>query len=184
MRFVQINFYHCKRVYDILEVFTREKEIAVALVNDPYAAVRNGWRYDSSGEGTIAILRVGVSISDVEVGNGYVLATLGGVLGLYSCYAPPSLSSVGFKKLLGNIEVSAAGHRATGVDIVAGDFNAQSVVWGDIRTELKGESLCELIASLELTVANTGRETTFFKGNGSVVDVTFMVEAASERIRD
>lgn len=68
-------------------------------------------------------------ISDVEIGNGYESTTMGGVLHFYSCYASSSLFSVGFKRLLGNIEASAPRHRRTGVDvIVASNFNAHSAV--------------------------------------------------------
>lgn len=94
------------------------KFISVTLVNDPYAVSRNGWRYDSSGEAAIAILQNGVSIADVKFGDGYVLATVVSGLRLYSCYTPSSLTSVGFERLLGNIEASVAGHCATSIDII------------------------------------------------------------------
>lgn len=115
-----------------------------------------------------------------------MLATVGDVLRLYSCYVSPSLSSVGFYRLLRNIEASAAEHRETGINIiVAGDFNAHSTVWGDVRTDLRRESQCALTAFLELAFVNTGREPTFFlRGKGSVVELTLMSETSSGRFQD
>lgn len=88
LRLVQINLNHYKRALDMLEVFTREEGISVAFVSDPYSTCHNAWCYDSSGVAAIAILRNGVSIADIEVEDGYVLATVGATLHLYSCSCP------------------------------------------------------------------------------------------------
>lgn len=96
------------------------------LVSDPYAASRGGWSYDSSDGAAIAILQNGLLITVVEVGDGYVLATVGGGdLRLNSCYGPPSISTVRFERLLRHTEANAAWNCGTGVDIiVTGDFSA------------------------------------------------------------
>lgn len=79
---MQANLNRCKRTHDMLEVFTRQEEISVALVNDPYVTSHNRWLYDSSSGTAIVINRIGVSISGVEVGGGYVSANVEGDLGL------------------------------------------------------------------------------------------------------
>jgi len=54
---------------------------------------------------------------------------------------------------------------------------------GIVQTTLE-EGLCALVDSFGLTVANVGQESTFFKGRGSIVDVTLVFEATSERLRE
>jgi len=186
LKFVQTNLKHHRNAQVVLQEFIRAKMITVALVSDPYNVGLNGWRYDSSGGAAIGILRPGLSIADVEIGNGYVCATVGGVLYLYSCYAPPSPSAPGSEKLLDNIVVSTAGYRGTGLDVVvAGDFNAHSTTWGDRRNDHGGEALCAFADSLGLAIANVGQEPTFFmRGGGSIVDVILVSEAASGRLRE
>lgn len=84
LKVVQTNFNHCRNAQDILQKFTRAEGISVALVTDPYDVSLRGWRYDTSGGAAIGILHPGLSIVDLEVGDGYVCATVGGVLCIYS----------------------------------------------------------------------------------------------------
>ena len=186
LRVVQTNLNHHAHSHDMLEEFIRAEGISVALVSDPYHGSLNGWLCDSSGGAVMGVFRPGLSINDVEVGDGYVCATVGGSLRVYSCYARPPLSAAEFERFLFNIMVSVAACRGRGLDvIVAGDFNAHSAAWGDRTNDVRGESLCALAASLGLAIANVGREPTFFlRGRGSIVDVTLVSESASGRLRE
>lgn len=110
----------------------------MVLISDLYGHDLYGW-YDSSGGQANGVVFLGLSIADVEVGDGKMCVTAGGrFFYVCSCYALPSHSSVGFERLLGNVVVSDVG-----VDsdvIVAGDFNA--ILWlGDRRNDLSGEEL-------------------------------------------
>jgi len=127
----------------------------VALDSDLYNAGLDGGRYDSSSGMTIEILQPGLSIANVEIGDGCVCATDEGVLRLYNCYVPPSFSTAGFETLLENVVVSAAEYRGTGLDVfVTSDFNAHSTAWGDRRNDFRGEGLNAFAGSLGLAVTN------------------------------
>jgi len=185
LRYVQTNLNHCRAAQDLLGEFVRAEDIAVALVSEPQGGGRAGWHYDSTGRAAVAVFRPGLTLSDVETGDGFVAATVGGAVRVFSCYASPAMSVAEFGQFLGRLETSVRRDRGVGVDlIVGGDFNARSASWGDRLTEVRGDDLAAFADSLGLVVMNSGREPTFFgRGRGSCVDVTFASESAARRIR-
>ncbi|XP_015368071.1 PREDICTED: uncharacterized protein LOC107164676 [Diuraphis noxia] len=185
LRFVQTNLNHCRAAQDLLGEFVRTEDIAVALVSEPQGGGRAGWHYDTTGRAAVSVFRPGLTLRDVESGDGFVAATVGGAVRVFSCYASPALSVAEFQEFLGRLESSVRRHRGAGVDlIVGGDFNARSASWGDRLMEARGDDLSALADSLGLIVLNEGREPTFFgRGLGSCVDVTFATESAARKIR-
>jgi len=79
----------------------RAEVIAVALVSEPQGGGRAGWHYDSTGRAAVAVFRSGLTLSDVETGDGFVEATVGGALRVFSCYASPAMSVAEFGQFLG-----------------------------------------------------------------------------------
>ncbi|EEC17550.1 hypothetical protein IscW_ISCW013499, partial [Ixodes scapularis] len=58
--------------------------------------------------------------------------------------------------------------------LLAGDFNAHNMNWGDSRTNRRGRRLEDTIAALNLTILNSGAPTFIRKGvRKSVLDLTF-----------
>lgn len=165
--------------------FVRAEKIGVALVSEPYGVGSAGWLLDSTGLAALGVLGRGLTLGEVETGDGFVAATVGGDVRLHSCYASPALSPDEFERFLSRLEASVRRYRGSGVDlIVGGDFNARSASWGDRLTNARGDALAGFADSLGLVVMNTGREPTFFgRGEGSCVDVTFASESAARKIR-
>jgi len=89
LKFVQINLSHCRATQDMFWQFVREEDISVALVSEYYDVSRPGWWCDLSGRAAIGVLQPGISLSDLEIGDGYVAVTVGGVL--RGVYAPSRL---------------------------------------------------------------------------------------------
>lgn len=59
--------------------------------------------------------------------------------------------------------------------IIAGDFNAWAEDWGSSYTNLRGCTLLEAFAPLDIVLANVGDTSTFRRGNqSSVIDITFV----------
>ncbi|XP_060881175.1 uncharacterized protein LOC132952769 [Metopolophium dirhodum] len=185
LRYVQTNLNHCRAAQDLLDEFARPEDIAVALVSEPQGGGRADWHYDSSGRAAVAVFRSGLTLGDVQTGDGFVAATVGGAVRAFSCYASPALSAAEFQQFLGRLEASVRSHHGVGLDlIVGGDFNARSASWGDRLTEARGDDLAAFAGSLGLIVLNRGRELTFFgRGQGSCVDVTLASESAAGKIR-
>jgi len=184
-RYVQTNLNHCREAQDLFWEFVRAENVGVALVSEPYGVGSAGWHLDSTGLAALGVLGRGLTLGDVETGDGFVSATVGGAVRVHSCYASPALSADEFERLLSRLEASARKYRGSGVDlVVGGDFNARSASWGDRLTNARGDALAEFADSLGLVVMNTGSEPTFFgRGEGSRVDVTFASESTARKIR-
>lgn len=184
-RYVQTNLNHCREAQDLFWEFVRAENIGVALVSEPYGVGSAGWHLDSTGLAALGVLGRGLTLGEVETGEGFVAATVGGATRVHSCYASPALSPDEFEGFLSRLEASVRKHRGTGVDLViGGDFNARSASWGDRLTNARGDALAGFADSLGLVVMNSGREPTFFgRGRGSCVDVTFASESTARKIR-
>lgn len=184
-RYVQTNLNHCREAQDLFWEFVRAEDIGVALVSEPYGVGSTGWHLDSSGLAALGVLGRGLTLGEVETGDGFVSATVGGAVRVHSCYASPAQSSDEFERFLSRLEASVRKYLGTGVDLViGGDFNARSASWGDHLTNARGDALAEFADSLGLVVMNSGREPTFFgRGEGSCVDVTFATGSTARKIR-
>jgi len=111
----------------------------------------------------------------------FVAACLNGVQ-VFSYYASPNKTQGEFNNFLQRLEDKVR-LIAPGIPIlVTGDFNTRSTAWGDRVTNKRGDDLSTLFESLELIIANIGSILTFFRGAGSIVDVTAMSEPLVQRV--
>jgi len=114
----------------------------------------------SYGRAAVEVLQTGISL--LEIGDGYVSATVGDVLRLYSCYVLPALPVAGYERFLSHLKVSMTVHRGAEVElIIAGDFNNHSALWGDRPCEY----LCTFAEFLGLNLVN-GRGSQLSSGKG------------------
>ncbi|XP_068140326.1 uncharacterized protein [Drosophila tropicalis] len=172
MKFLQLNLNHCAAAHDLLAQSVREQNIDVAILSEPYR-IRPGssWATDSSGKAAIWLCGNRTPpLQHIYANRGFVRAYIGDIW-VYSCYLAPSLTLQEFESTLDQLALDA---RGKGKTIVAGDFNSWSTEWGSDRTNSRGRTTLESLASLELVVINTGNKHTFCRaGYGSVIDVTF-----------
>jgi len=69
--------------------------------------------------------------------------------------------------------------------IVAGDFNAKSLLWGSPRTNWRGSVLERWAAGLDLRIVNAGNEPTCIRSNGtSIIDLTWSSASACRFFSD
>ncbi|RLU18068.1 hypothetical protein DMN91_010311 [Ooceraea biroi] len=69
--------------------------------------------------------------------------------------------------------------------LVAGDFNAKSVLWGSRRPDVKGEDLADWAAGLGLQLINEDSDSTFVRWTReSVVDLTWASPAVARRMTE
>jgi hypothetical protein len=119
-RYVQTNLNHCREAQDLFWEFVRAENIGVALVSEPYGVGSAGWHLDSSGLAALGVLGRGLTLGEVETGDGFVAATVGGAVRVHSCYASPALSPDEFERFLSRLEASARKFRGSGIDLVIG----------------------------------------------------------------
>lgn len=97
LRYVQTILNHCWAAQDLLWEFIRAEDITVTLVSEPYDVGTAGWHRDSSGRAAVGVFRCGLTFGDVETGVGFVVATVGGVVCVHSCYASPAMRADEFE---------------------------------------------------------------------------------------
>ncbi|XP_060665723.1 uncharacterized protein LOC132798010 [Drosophila nasuta] len=91
---------------------------------------------------------------------------------LYSCYLAPSLTISEFASVMEEIALDVRGKPQV---IIAGDFNAWAEEWGSSRTNARGQTVLEALATLDLALMNHGSQHTFTRaGTGSVIDLAFV----------
>uniref|UniRef100_A0A2S2PKY3 Retrovirus-related Pol polyprotein from type-1 retrotransposable element R1 n=1 Tax=Schizaphis graminum TaxID=13262 RepID=A0A2S2PKY3_SCHGA len=92
---------------------------------------------------------------------------------VFSCYWRPGTTLGEYEAFLGDLDQAIRSMGEVRL-VVGGDFNAWNVEWGSRCNNPRGELLADLVASLSLTLANTGDTPTFVRGEAtSVIDVTF-----------
>ncbi|KAJ8936103.1 hypothetical protein NQ314_012486 [Rhamnusium bicolor] len=70
-----------------------------------------------------------------------------------------------------------------GESIILGDLNVKSPQWGSAVTDARGGYIIEWMATLDMTVKNTGITPTFSRGNcESFIDVTFSTQRIAAKI--
>ncbi|CAD7093404.1 unnamed protein product [Hermetia illucens] len=92
MRLIQINVDHCEALQDLLAQTTREKNIDVAELSEPYRDQTGQAALWTCGEQTVE------EIMEYPE-EGFIRAKAKGIH-IYSCYAPPSATLVEYERLL------------------------------------------------------------------------------------
>lgn len=171
IRFLQVNLNHCRAAQSLLDQTVVDRRIDVALVSEPHDRSTAGapaWMTDQSGKAAAIGVFGEVAVAEIESGDGFVAARIGGI-NVFSCYASPNAQMASFRSLLARIEASV--RRRGGDTVVVGDFNARSAAWSDWITDARGDELAAMADGLGLVVANEGGEPTFIgRGAGSVRD--------------
>ncbi|CAG4988150.1 unnamed protein product [Colias eurytheme] len=104
LKIIQINLNHCEAAHDLLMQTTRELQLDVVIISEPYKHLSSGsWLTDKDGK--VALWACGkspVESINNKITTGFVKARIGGIY-FYSCYAAPSLSIEEFNDLLDNL---------------------------------------------------------------------------------
>ncbi|XP_071579805.1 uncharacterized protein [Temnothorax nylanderi] len=117
----------------------------------------------------------------LEAGDGFVAAKWG-LISVVGVYAPPSWDLAEFERTLYDLEACVR-RCLPGRVMVAGDFNAKSLLWGSLRTDQRGRALEEWAAGLGLELINTGRASTCVRRQGtSIIDLTWANSPAAHEI--
>lgn len=173
MRFLQINLNHCEAAQDLLYQEVKELDIDVAIIAEPYRVPANGaWISDKQKWSAIFICG-SYPIQEVITNSesGVVAAKINGI-NIFSCYAPPRLTTPNYLSML---EKMADNTRGKHPIIIAGDFNAWSTEWGSRCTNSRGNILLDTFARVDVSLANYGTNATFRKqGRESIIDLTFV----------
>lgn len=174
-KFIQANINHSRAAQDLLLQDVLQEDVRVALVSEPYLVPDSAaWVADLSKTAAIwwDCARCELPCVLLKRGNGFVAVKMGDTI-IVSCYISPNCSWREYTEFLKNLG-DAIQEFANSKLLVGGDFNARSSVWGDRRTNGRGELLLELMLGLDLRVVNVGSDPTCVRVQGtSIVDVTW-----------
>jgi len=151
-RLIQINVNHAPSAQDLLHQVMAERGVDIAVLAEPYRVPPNNtrWASDPTREEAAITWRHSESslpCTFVEAGEGHTAVRWGNCL-VVGVYLPPRLSSLEFERRLDDIGVCINRHPWPA--LVAGDFNAHSVMWGSSATNRRGLAVEEWAASTNL----------------------------------
>lgn len=183
VRFIQINTNTCQAAQALLQQVSYETHSDVILVSEQYQNIETRWYSDKGAKAAIHVVSTCLRITNVETppSEGWTwVETVG--LRIYSVYLSPNSPFNEFVQCLDKLEESI--RASTLPVVVAGDFNAKAPEWGSSKIDRRGSFLCDLAARLHLQAANVGTNNTFVRGStGSVIDVTFVSESITNRVK-
>jgi hypothetical protein len=174
IKIIQLNVNHCAAAQSLLAQTAAERSIDIMLLSEPYSPGTGNpsMILDESGKAAIKCCSpLHVQERAYLPMRGIAYARVKGVH-IYSCYAPPSDSDAQFEEMLDMLVNHARGRCPA---IIAGDFNAWAVEWGNRFCNTRGRAVVDAMMLLDLTLLNDGRVPTFNNDRGtSFIDVTFV----------
>jgi len=163
-----------------------ELKIDIACVSEPASAPRTSSRWAVSNDGLAAIyFGSQYLINKCEIYNtdrNFVIVKYKHLF-IISVYIAPSEDDYDFNLTLDRLSNAIRGFGEN--CIVAGDFNAKSLLWGSPRTNWRGSALERWAAGLDLRIVNVGSEPTCIRHNGtSIIDLTWSAASACRFFSD
>lgn len=173
MKFLQINLGRGREAQDLMIQKATEDNKDILLISEPYRRPSSQvWYEDTNHRAAIMVRNRRLIMREVNESNaGFVYVTVGKIR-VYSCYYSPQMDFNGFTEALNVLDASIRSSKYRVV--IGGDFNSKSPEWNSNQLDNKGTAVCEMIASLGLTIFNIGDKLTFRRGaSGSIIDITF-----------
>lgn len=172
-KFLQCNVNKSQQAQDLLISHARGICADICIIAKP-ARCRDHPDWIFSGDGLSAIFCSNPDLLLKQFKSGeHFAAVRFGDLFVVSCYVSPNSDRNHFLGFLEDLEFAllAIDNRC----ILAGDFNAHSVLWGSRMNSMKGHLLREWIACRDLRLANSGNAPTCVRPQGeSCIDLTWM----------
>lgn len=165
-----------------LELFLKEKEIDVALLNETHLSGKDSLKFqhfycfrkdreNRQGGGVAILIRKNIqhhplnntaANENVEQ-TGIVVSTKSGKLALFAVYSPPGAP-------IDEEELDEIFKRREPT-IAMGDFNAKHIVWNSKITNTQGRKLLRYVENRTLTVISTDEPTRYPPGNCGQPDI-------------
>lgn len=174
IKFLQCNVNRSQQAQDLLLGYARETGVDLCIIAEP-ARRPDSIDWIASRNGLAAIFCLNLDLfapaGRFRSGEHFVAANLRGLL-IVSCYISPNTNRNSYIDFLDDLESAMIG--TNGSIILAGDFNAHSVLWGSRLNSGKGNLLREWSAGRDLRLANRGNVPTCVRPQGSsCVDLTW-----------
>jgi len=184
-RLILSNVNHTPSAQDLLHQVMAERGVDVAVVAEPYRVPPGHprWVADPSGKAVAITWRHGelsLPCTFVEAGVGFVAVRWGRCL-VVGVYIPPRLNRTEVERRLDLVRSCTEKHPWPVV--VAGDFNAHSIQWGNPATTPRGRVVEEWAVSMGLILQNRGPTSTCVRPQGeSTIDLIWAAPPIARRV--
>lgn len=172
-----------KTAHNLLDQICSELAVDMVLISEQYRSGEGpGWFSDTLGTAAIRIINPRrLLVAEHGSGCGYVWVRCDDVY-YVSVYLSPSDRIGDFQTKLDGLEDAARDMR--GNLIIAGDFNAKAIEWGENAPDSRGRQVMEMVARLGLVVLNTGSLSTFRRPGyrETIIDVSLANERLLPRV--
>ncbi|XP_053597652.1 uncharacterized protein LOC128668525 [Microplitis demolitor] len=182
---LQGNINRSRVAHDLLAQISLEKAADIILISEQYRARDGpGWYEDTLGTAAIWIPnQKRFPVADHGSGSGFVWVKSSEVT-YVSCYFTPNERIADFQAKLDGLEDAV--RDMEGKLVVAGDFNAKALEWGEPWPDSRGGRLLDMVSRVGLVVLNTGSSTTFRRPGyrETIIDVSLSTERLASRVEE
>lgn len=186
IKFLQVNVNHSWGAQDLMAQHMEEWNIGIGIISEPVHVPQSPlWYGDRSGVAAIVWCPHHVPFPCVPLfrGNGCVAIGCGDLV-IASCYVSPNSTIREYQTFIDELMVCVDEYRGMNL-IIAGDFNAKSVMWNSPRTNTRGVLLERWSQSGELRLLNDGFLPTCVRHQGSsIIDLTWVSPSLVNQIID
>lgn len=179
IKVLQINLNNCSDAHDLLMQTLVKKGTDIAIVCEPYLKKSQGrWVVDDTGKTAIWVKDAKTARVIEPKVDGITGVRIGDV-SFFSCYFSPNTIIPAYEQYLIRLGGVVEGQKRT---VVAGDFNAKSVMWEesggrDKYERDRVEATENFIAFADLHIGNIGNKPTCIRDNGtSIVDISLATQ--------
>lgn len=180
-RVIQVNINHTASAQDNLLQLMAERDCEIGILVDPYRIPADHPCWATDCLHSVAITwRFTATYAPIQISekdDGFVAIKWGRVF-LVAVYLPPSLTRLVYETRLDWLAGCIRRYSPRPV-VIAGDFNAKSILWGSLQCDSRGLILEMWAAQLGLCLINTGNVNTCVRSQGeSIVDLTWATTGA------
>lgn len=183
IRILQFNMDGGKTAYDLALRAIGEKKIDLLFISEPYQKVDGtNWYPDTLGRAAIWVANPEeVRVDDHGAGEGFAWVRSRGKTYI-SAYLSPNGGIDAFQRRLDGLEDFV--REQQGRMLIAGDFNAKALEWGEPEPDSRGKKVMEMAARADLVLLNVGSTPTFRRPGcrPSILDITLATEDVAARI--
>lgn len=172
IRILQTNMNRSYAAMTLLTETIRRKNIDIVIITEPHinSVDRNKWFFS---EEINAVIRITANHKPTHTGGGpnFVHVTWKDIL-IIACYCSPNREIEHLATTLYEISRLIKKHNNKKI-IIAGDFNAKSVTWGEEKETARGKVMSEFISANDLILLNKiGVPTWQRRQSSSILDLT------------
>lgn len=181
---LQLNIKRSWAAKNLLDQHMAENNFALAIISKSPQIKENGnWLISKDGLAAIHWNQELISCMLVEKGTDYIIIeTMEIHIVVY--YGSPNKKVGDFEGSLLRMQESLERHK-NGRTLLAGNFNARSIIWGDKKTSKRGEILNDWTEHNDYRILNKGTTPTFSSDIGeSIVDLTLASPGIMNHIKN